>query len=281
MSVAFRELGGSPREQYDANGFSARREFLIAWEDRDAFAVEVLGEAAQYGGTFWTTYPGKPSVFAVRIRFEPIDADRPDRKELAGLTEGLNSYSNSFAKAVVEYETVNELDREDGPENEDGTQISYKMLFSAEYQPIGPGGWSWVDTSDPLPADQPLVKWVPMTEHHLTWRKVVHPPWTMIQALQGTVNQSEFLGCPAGTLLFEGAQAGKLYAGDIASGPSPFCWEIKYLFRERSIKHDGNVHGWNHFYREDPAGWAEATNGTAKMYDEADFNALFQSAPGA
>ena len=99
--------------------------------------------------------------------------------------------------------------------------------------------------------------------------------------MQGTVNQSEFLGCPAGTLVFEGADANKLYAGDFGSGASPFCWQIKYLFRERSIKHDGGVYGWNHFYREDPAGWVEITNGSANMYDEADFNTLFQSAGGA
>ncbi|MBN2218332.1 MAG: hypothetical protein JW719_13230 [Pirellulales bacterium] len=280
MGVAFRELGGSPREQYDANGFSARRELLVAWEDRDAMAVEILGEAAQYGGNSWTTYPGKPSVFAVSIRYEPVDADRPDRQELASLTQGLNSYSGSFAKAIVTYETINELDRDDGPDNEDGTQISYRMKHAAEYREIGPGGWSWVDTSDPLPSDRPLARWMPMTEHHLTWRKVVNPPWATIHALQGTVNDGDFLGCPAGTLLFEGAEASKLYAGDFESGASPFCWEIKYLFRECSVKHGGGVYGWNHLYREDPAGWVEATNGSAKLYDQADFNTLFQSAGG-
>ena len=280
MSVAFRELGGSPREQYDVYGFSARREFLIAWEDRDAFAVEILGEAAQHGGNVWTNYPGKASVFAVSIRYEPVDVERPDSQDLASLTEGLNSYTGGFAKAIVKYETINEQDRDDGPDNEEGTQISYRMKFSGEYQEIGPGGWSWVDTSDPLPDDQPLAKWIPMTEHHLTWRKVVNPPWETIHALQGTINQSEFLSCPAGTLLFEGADANKLYAGDFESGASPFCWEIKYLFRERSVKHGGGTYGWNHFYREDPAGWVEVTNGSDKMYDQSDFNTLFESAGG-
>lgn len=281
MAVAFRELAGSPQEQYDVNGFSARRELLVAWEDRDALAIEILGEAAQHGGAFWTTYPGKPSAFAVSIRFEPLDADRPDRKTLSTLAEGLNSYSGSFAKAVVLYKTVNELDRDDGPDNEEGTQISYRMRHSAEYREIGPGGWSWVDNSNPLPTDRPLAKWIPMTEHHLTWYKVVNPPWETIHALQGTVNEAEFLACPPGTLLFEGAEANKLFAGDLASGASPFCWEIKYLFRERSVKHGGAVFGWNHLYREDPPGWVEATAGSNKMYDDADFNLLFQSAPGA
>ncbi|NLE38456.1 MAG: hypothetical protein GX621_10570 [Pirellulaceae bacterium] len=278
MSVAFHELGGSPHEQYDVNGFSARRELLVAWEDRDALALELLGEAAQLGGSYWTTYPGKPSSFAVSIQFEPVDADGPDRQELTSLTEGLNSYSGSFARAIVRYKTINELDRDDGPTNETGTQISYRMLYSAAFEPIGPGGWSWSDTLVALPTDRPLAKWIPTTEHRLTWYKVVNPPWQTIQSLQGTVNASEFLSCPAGTLLFEGADTNKLYAGDFASGASPFCWEIKYLFRQRAIRHGGNVFGWNHVYRENPAGWAEPTNGIAKLYDEADFNVLFQSA---
>jgi hypothetical protein len=278
MTVPFRELAGSPREQYDANGFSARRELLVAWENRDALAVEILGEGAQYGGSYWSTYPGKPSAFAVSIRFEPLDVDRPDQKELSALTEDLNSYSGSFAKVTVVYETINDLDRPDGPENESGTQISYRMLHTAAYQEIGPGGWAWVNTSAPVPADRPLAKWIPTTEHHLTWYKVVAPPWETIRALQGTVNNTDFLNCPAGTLLFEGAEADKLFAGDFASGESSSCWKIKYVFRERSIKHGGAVYGWYHFYRENPPGWTEAQAGSTKMYDEADFNTLFQSA---
>ena len=43
MSVPFKELGGSPVEQYGLEGFRAQRTFLIAWEDRDAFAADYLG----------------------------------------------------------------------------------------------------------------------------------------------------------------------------------------------------------------------------------------------
>jgi len=279
MSVSFKELGGSPAEQYGLDGFSARREFLIAWEDRNAFAAEVMGRASEHGGSVSVHYPGKTSVFAVKLRYEPFDADNPDSKTIAELTEGLNSYSGSFAKAVVDYKTITPRDRDDGPENERGTYISYRMLYAAEFQTITARGWTWSDDSSiPAPDDLNLVKRIPITEHHLTWHQVINPPWAAIHALQGQVNAGEFLGCPEATLLFEGAEANKLYRAGLETGPSEFCWEIHYLFRERSVKHGGQVYGWNHFYREKPAGWVELTNGTHRLYDLADFSTLFQSA---
>lgn len=278
MSVSFKELGGSPTEQYTLEGFNAQRQFLIAWEDRDAFAAEVMGRASEHGGQAWVNYPDKTSVFAVKLRYEPFDPDNPDSKTIAQLTEGLNSYSGSFAKAVVDYRTVNSRDRDDGPENEAGTHLTYRMLFDAEYQSITPGGWTWTDEpAISAPSDLDLQKRIPTTEHHLTWHQVVNPPWDEIRGLQGKVNQGEFLGCPEATLLFEGAEANKLFRAGFEIGFSEFCWQIHYLFRERSVKHGGNVYGWNHFYREDPPGWATLTNGSDLVYDLADFSTLFQS----
>ena len=77
MAVAFKELGGSPVETYAPGGFFGRRQFLIAWEDRDAFAAEVLGQSAQFGSAPSLTYPGKTSVFATTVRFEPLDPGKP------------------------------------------------------------------------------------------------------------------------------------------------------------------------------------------------------------
>ena len=279
MSVPFKELGGSPLEQYGLDGFSARREFLIAWEDREAFAVEVIGRATEHGGSVSVHYPGKTSVFAVKLRYEPFDPDNPDSKALADLTDGLNSYSGSFAKAVVDYKTLNSRDRDDGPNPERGTHLTYRMRFAAEYQPIPARGWTWTDDpSIPAPDDLNLVKLIPVTEHHLTWHQVINPPWQEMHALQGKVNAGEFLGCPEATLLFEGVEASKLYRAGFETGPSEFSWQIRYVFRERSVKHGGQVYGWNHFYREKPAGWYEVTNGTHRLYDLADFSTLFQSA---
>lgn len=279
MSVPFKELGGSPVEEYSLSGFRAKRRFLIAWEDRNAFATEVLGIATAYGGSTRVHYPGKTSVFAVRLRYEPFDPDNPDAQSLSNLTAGLNSYSNSFAKATVDYETVSDNDRDDSPTSESGTQLTYRMRFAAETEPLLARGWNWEDTpSLALPDDLELTRRIPITEHHLTWHQVVNPPWETIQQLQGTVNAAAFLGCPPETLLFEGAEANKLYRAGLESGPSAFCWQIHYLFRQRALKHAGAVYGWNHAYRPAPPGWVRLTNGAAPLYDLADFSPLFQSA---
>ena len=279
MTVPFKELGGSPAEQYTLEGFSAHREFLIAWEDRDAFAAEVLGRASQHGPTTWVHYPGKPSVFAVKLRYEPFDPEDPDVQSIPELTEGLNGYSGSFAKALVDYRTVNPRDRSDGPENEVGTHLTYRMGYDVELQPITSGGWTWQDNPAlPLPDDLELIKRIPVTQHDLTWHQVIRPPWSAIQALQGKVNSGEFLGCPQATLMFEGAEANKLFRAGLEAGPSEFCWQIRYRFRERAVKQGGEVYGWNHCYRDDPPGWVELTNGSGPMYDLGDFTPLFQSA---
>lgn len=277
MSVTFKELGGSPVEQYGLDGFSAQRRFLIAWEDRDAFAAEILGTASEHGGRTWVSYPGKTEVFAVRLRYEPFDPGNPDSQDLGELADGLNSYSGSFAKAVVDYRTQSGRDRTDGPENEIGTHLTYRMLYAAQEQTIIPRGWVWADDSSSAPEDLQIIRRIPVTEHHLTWHQVVNPPWGTIHSIQGKVNSGEFLSCPEATLLFEGADANKLFRSGFESGASDFCWQIRYVFRERAVKHGGGVFGWNHFYREDPPGWVELTNGTDRLYDLADFSPLFQS----
>lgn len=278
MSTLFQELAGSPTEQYTSDGFTATRTFLIAWEDRDAFAAEVMGTASQYGGGTPVQYPGKTSVVAVRLRFEPFDPDAPDVQTLDALTIGLNSYSGSYAKAIVDYDTTSDEDLENSPSSEFGTYLTYSMVHDFDAIALPLDGWQWEDEpTAAVPSDLELVKAVPVTLHRLIWHQVVNPPWSLIHATQGKVNAGEFLGCPAETLLFEGAETGKLYRATADDSGSDFAWQIEYVFRERSVKHGGNVYGWNHLYRPDPAGWDRLTNGSDLLYDTANFATLFVS----
>jgi hypothetical protein len=279
MPTPFREIGGSPQEHYGLEGFRATRQFLVAWEDREAFAMEILGDAAQLGASNWVHYPGKDSAFAVSLDFEPLDPLSPDTRPLGDLTEGLNSYNGSFAKATVVYRTVSSRDREDAPINESGTQLTYSMTRGFDAIEITPAGWTWEDQpAVAVPTDAPLLRMTPYTDHQLTWKHVVRPPWDTICAMQGKLNQGVFLGCPEGTVLFVGSEASKLYRSGLEAGPSEFCWEIHYTFRERAIKQGGNVFGWNYAYRPNPAGWAKLVNATGPLYDSADLAMLFKPA---
>ncbi len=278
MFVPFKELAGSPVEEYGELGFAARRELLVAWEDREAFAAEVLGIASEHGGSPPVAYPGKPAVRAVSLRYEALDPDSPDCKDLADLGADLNSYSSSFARARVEYRTV-VSQRGDGPKVPAGTYLTYRMRFSAEYVPLPARAWHWED--DPailVPDDLNLAMTVPVTEHQVTWHQVVNPPWQAIRDLQGRVNAGEFLGAAPGTVLLEGADADKHFqTGFDAENPELF-WRIRYVFRERAIKFGSEVFGWNAQFREKPAGWVDLVQNGRHIYEPGDFGPLFQFA---
>ena len=88
MPTFFKELAGSPTEQYDSDGFHATRTFLVAWEDRDDFAAEVMGPNPEQGAGTAIHYPGKPTVLAVGLRFEPFDPDAPVGRLALGRRHG-------------------------------------------------------------------------------------------------------------------------------------------------------------------------------------------------
>jgi len=278
MPVIFRELAGSPEEEYTLDGFRARRTFLVPWEERHAFAAEILGTGGNHGGRPWAPYPGKDGVYAVAIRFAPADPDAIQTFSEADLSpeECLAGYSGSFAKAVVEYATVTPTERDDTPAAPEQTHLSYRMEYGLIDRPVlASGFFAEDDPQTPLSADVPLTHTIPFTDHHLVWRQVVGPPWQAIRELQGTVNNDVFLGAAPGTLLFLGATTNKIFRGNFDDGVSPFCWEIAYHFRELAIKHGGDVYGWNHIHRDNPAGYVMVVDPDGPLYDSGDFSRLF------
>ncbi|NMC22070.1 MAG: hypothetical protein GYA33_16810 [Thermogutta sp.] len=277
MGIFFQELAGSPQERHGPDGFRAVRRFLIAWEDREAFAAEVLGRGGQYAPRPWSRYPGKSDAYAAAVSFEPADPASL-RTLLAGQGDDpsalLADYSGTPAVARVEYRGVSPQDREDGPSPARGTHLSYRMEPVWEGLPLAASGWHWSDLPQQnLPPDAVLDLLLPETDHILTWRQVVGPPWRAMRELQGKVNADTFLGCPAGTLLFLGAAANKLFRG--AGEVAPFCWELTYRFRERAIKHAGQAFGWNHRYRGDPPGFAVPQDADGPLFESAVFAPLF------
>ena len=268
------EIGGSPKEQYDRDGFSAERVFLVPWNERSQF-IETIFNAASPG---LLTYPGQSQTVAVRLKMEPLEPDAIELNSVQNIATDLPGYGGSFLKATVYYESIAGTDRNDLPDTPPGSWLTYRMEIGAIEEILPLADWEWSDLPHlALPGDYNGVKRIPFTEHRVTWNQIVGPPWTAISQLQGTVNQTAFLGCEPQTLLFDGAVAHKLYKkGDtISETPSSFAWQIRFVFRERSIKSGGQIYGWNHFYRQAPAGWVELVNGTKKLYDSGDFNELF------
>ena len=277
--LTFQELAGSPMEQYSSDGFTAHRQFLVPWEQRSEFAMAVFGSSSQKESERRLYYPGRSDAIAWKLRFEPFDPSAIGIRDLENLKTDFADYNGSFAKAMIDYHTEDSTDRSDVPLNEEGTSITYRMVVDSTETSIATDGWKWNGTTISIPEDTPLLKRIPMTTHFVTWSNVVTPPWERISVRQGTVNNATFLGCAAGTLLFEGAEANKLYrrGSGIEEGPSAFVWAIKYAFREKSVKFGGQTFGWNDFYRTDNGTWNCVKYGSKTLYDYSDFNRLFES----
>jgi hypothetical protein len=277
--IEYLELAGSPVEEFSAEGFRARRFFLVPWEKRTAFAEGVLGQGENSELLPLSSYPGRPDVLAVAVRITPDDAEgvRPvpeDRRP-----GWLASYPGSFARVEVQYEL---------PRGEEVTQIpalfaderiSHRIRTQVVEYPLPPSGWVWeAEPGDPLPSDLPLVLTIPLTEHVLTLRTVLQPDWQTLADLQGKVNAHNFLARPAETLLFLGVTASKLYRGSLEAGPSPFAWELRLTFLERAIKQGGRILGWNHRFRPDTGTWDRPLAGGHPLYELADFQVLLDQA---
>ena len=288
MSVAFKELAGSPVEIYEPTGMKAQRRLLCAYEDRYAVVTALLGGSLA-GDQQQAFYPNCPGIVAMRVRIEPFEKKPDNREAFADLTADLNSYSGQFVEVVVDYE----LPGADGshrqlPDPGRGTSLTYRMDFGGEYIAPPSHALRWhSDASTPVTPDSVPKLRIPITEHHVTWHHVMNPPWDAIRFRVGAVNATSFLGAAAETLLFDGAKADRQFTGLNNLQQPQFGWRLTYVFREKTVKalstSQGSVTvGWNHCYRPDSASgshWdklVDESNGT--LYRAVDFNGLFQFA---
>ncbi len=280
MTIAFKELAGSPVETYGPEGLQARRILLCPWDDREQVVEQLLGDGYEYGGRSRAQYPGKPDILAVRARCEPF-ADDVTEQTLDELTEGLNRY-HGFAKVTVDYELLVSSDRDDLPSIESGTFLTYRQRFDEDSIQLPSHGLSWLSgaTVAVPPEAAPTVRIV-IVEHKFTWHRVVRPPWQAIRQCVGTLNDAAFLGATSSTVRFDGATADREFIriDDFAS--PEIGWRIGYVFRERAVKTgSGQIVGWNHAYRSLPAdtpGWDELTDGAGDSpYPSSDFTSLFR-----
>lgn len=276
-TVTFFELAGSPTESFSSEGFHAVRRFLVRWEKREAFARDVMGNASTFNYQCSTYYPNRTSVFPIKITFSPADEKTIRPQEMTALHLGLNSY-DGWAIAEIEYATLTDSDLDFGVDAESGTTLTYRLSWeSEEFELPSASGWVWGDSGAAIPEDLIVTQRIPQALHVIIWSRVQNPPWNTIQATQGKINASEFLDCPPGTLLFEGAAANKLYRSTFEEGESPYCWAITFTFRQKAIHHDGETYGWNHFFRTSDGSWATLKNQGKTIYDSADFAPLFES----
>jgi hypothetical protein len=287
MSLAFKELAGSPQERFRADGMTAQRRIVVAWEDRHAMVAQLLGEGYALGGAPQTSYPGRPGLMAMDVRLEAWPASPDCQAAFDDVAAQLNSYSGKFALLTIDYELPDVAGtRGDLPPPQPGTYLTYRMELGGEYMTLSGQTMHWQsDGSLPVPPDAVPTLRAPIAEHHLTWHRVAAPPWTAIRHCAGTINQSAFVGAAPETMLFDGATAVKQFLGVNELQQPQFGWKITYVFREKTIKTGYGVFGWNHRYRcvpRDAPGWDRLADVNGQcLYQTSDFAPLFQFEPGA
>ncbi|HEY4759138.1 MAG TPA: hypothetical protein VIH42_01020 [Thermoguttaceae bacterium] len=234
MTTPFKELSGSPREFYGPDGMKAQRRLLCAWNDRNALVQEILGDGYQFGGENPVAYPDVSSVLAVQVQVEPLTDDMI-RQELTELDEGLNAYQG-FAKVTVNYETLMPTALSALPDVSPLTFLTYRLELDYETVAYSGGNLYWPGNPQAtFPTDAQGTLRIPVTHHRLTWHRVVNPPWTAIRQTSGSWNEAEFLGAPAGTLLFDGATAEREFLSISELNQPEFGWCIEYIFRENPL----------------------------------------------
>ncbi len=285
MTILFKELAGSPAETYAWDGMTVQRRLLCAYEDRLKAVGVLLGRGDTFGGQPPAPYPACPSAVAIEVSVEPFEKRPDDQGEFDDLTADLNNYSNQFAELVVSYEMIDPTLSMKLPKVQKSTLLSYRMDFGGEYVRLPGQALQWQsDPSAPVPPDAAPTLRIPIVEHHVTWHRVIDPPWDAIRACAGTVNDSDFMGAAAETALFDGARASREFAGMDDLLQPQFGWAITYVFREKAIKildaGDGQeTYGWNHCYRDVPpaaACWDKLVDACGNtLYKTSDFTTLF------
>ena len=234
MTIAFKELAGSPLEHYSSAGMTAQRRLACAWDDRAALVRELLDDNYEFGASNPAGYPGASAVVAARVHIEPLAEDLVEQS-LTSLTAGLNAY-RGFALLTVDYELLGTAEHADLPRVDASTVLTYRTEPAEETLTLPGDDVLWQgNPSATFPPDAIATLRLPAMRHRLTWHRVVRPPWSAIRASTGTLNSAEFLSVAAGKLLFEGARAERELIQVSELDEPRFGWRIEYLFRENPL----------------------------------------------
>ena len=260
MTLLFKELAGSPRELYGTVGMKAERRLLCAYEDRLAAVAVLLGQGRRVrrpaGGAVSRAArrPSPSGCGSSRSRNGPTT-----RAQFADLTADLNNYSNQFAQLVVELRDDRFGPRPKLPKVQarDDPQLSHGLRRRI-HSPARPEPALAIRRDVPVPPEVVPTLRIPIVEHHVTWRRVLDPPWDAIRTCAGAVNSAAFLGAAAETVLFDGAKAEPRIhrPGQFPRTPVRLA-DRPTSFGKRLIKVvEGAVgpqtYGWNHTYRDVP-----------------------------
>lgn len=251
--VGLNELAGSPRESLsESSGSSAERKFLVPMNMRIAFCQQIVSDYA--------AYPHFPQSRVVAIDLQPWSGDEvPASTVIVNPATQSNDYGGQPCLITVKYGPdytkktwPSEFPK---PSHRYGTELRYQIRSSSSFLTIPCSATKWEDDATyPVPEDTNAAVLIPMRDIQLQWDFVDNPPITRLEDLQGRVNTDSFLGAPAECLLFDTYEITETFR----SGPlNPHTNRVTINLKQRKVWNGSGWKGWNHDYRETPAGWAK------------------------
>lgn len=283
--MTYCELSGSHREGIsDGGGNTAERIFLTTWANRIALA-EALCEGDDKFASKW------PALASCRIQsfaIQPFSQSLVTSGVVSDPGTQLPNYETGGKPAAIVRATYGPAF--DGkawptditkPEVREGTVLRLRARGSGQFLTIPARMLKWEPSSpgetaddNPVPPDIGAALVIPATEYNVQWDFIDDPPLLRLENLVGAVDVGGLFGAEEETILFEGYDlddAFKCYP------QSPNTYRVNLTFRKRRIVDGDNVYGWNHDFREEPAGWTRILMANGKpRYRTEDMTEMFE-----
>lgn len=269
ISTGYNELAGSPRESLnESSGSSAERRFLVPMNSRLSFAEAISR----------TVYPHFPKAHVVSIDLQPWTEDLIVDGEVLDPSLTSADYGGQPCLVTVKYGPDFTLKSwptsMPKPTFRLGTELRFQVRGSAKFLLIPSASCRWEDDATiPVPEDANTAVLISLKHIQIQWDFVDDPAINAFDSILGMVNNDTFLGCPAETLLIESYDVSETFRD---SALHPHTNRVVVNFSQRKIPTTSGVYGWNHDYREYPAGWARLLLSDGKpRYKLTDFSRIF------
>ena len=231
----------------DARGYYGNIRFWFSGADLQAFTYTVTGKAQTTtinGVTFTRLVPLKHPYISGNCYADTVKVYPPE-----GAVAGLDGSGTGIAFddyfADVHFSTPN-YNYEGAPSGaEDGGEDypCVSVRLSAGEERVTRPGTAYEFPSDGKKTEQKIGAAVKTMDFGLTMHRLPNLDVPLYQALAGCVNEVDFYGCPAGTVIYDGPESDGQFM--VAGDPS---FEVTHQFKYRSIP-------WNQVMRPDGSGF--------------------------
>ena len=223
ITVPYEELIEGLQEGVTEQGPWAKKCYLVAWGDRQQFAMDMSGLTSTTGPTSPWVRP-KPYRYPDLVLSTPLYAKGVTTEPAGDVITGSSPIAFTSALITVDFGMLSySVDFNDDPlflnslsqdpdENESLQYATQELDYGAEYAAI-PGASVKYKTSGG-PVTSTINKRSLVIQMSLTWHRYPVMPMSKIADFADTVNDATFLGRDKGTVMFEGVKTVREMATD-------------------------------------------------------------------